>query len=144
MPHDKEAMGFATGGVLATLAGLPWRLRGRTLSTAWYSRGGVHQAVDLMFKITEDHEPGTQVLHVLNAQDTVVQQIVFGPGGHTGWHDHPGPVVVLVAQGELTLYSSEDPTCTGRTYSAGQAFIDQGAGPRPHRARERDRTLSCG
>jgi hypothetical protein len=68
------------------------------------------------------------VLHVLNAQDTVVQQIVFGPGGHTGWHSHPGPVVVLVAQGELTLYSSEDPTCTGRTYSGGQAFIDQGQG----------------
>jgi hypothetical protein len=36
--------------------------------------------------------------------------------------------VVLIAQGELTLYSAEDPSCTGRTYSAGQAFIDRGQG----------------
>jgi len=92
------------------------------------ARAGFADPVDLMIKLTDDHRPGTQVLHVLNAQDTVVQQIVFGPGGHTGWHSHPGPVVVLVAQGELTLYSGEDPTCTGRTYSAGQAFIDQGQG----------------
>jgi quercetin dioxygenase-like cupin family protein len=65
---------------------------------------------------------------VRNAQETVVQQFVLGPGGTTGWHSHPGPVVVLVKTGELTLYSSEDPTCTGRTYSAGQAFIDSGQG----------------
>jgi quercetin dioxygenase-like cupin family protein len=81
-----------------------------------------------MFKFTEDHTPGTQVLHVFNAQDTVVQQIVFGPGGHTGWHSHPGPVVVLVAEGELTLYSADDPSCTGVTYARGQAFIDRGQG----------------
>lgn len=58
----------------------------------------------------------------------VVQQIVIGPGGHTGWHSHPGPVVVVIKTGALTFYSSEDPTCTGRTYTAGQAFIDSGQG----------------
>ena len=57
-----------------------------------------------------------------------MQQIVIGPAGHTGWHSHPGPAVVLVKAGELTLYSSDDPTCTGRTYSAGQAFVDSGQG----------------
>jgi hypothetical protein len=56
------------------------------------------------------------------------QQIVIGPGGHNGWHSHPGPVVVLGKTGELTLFSAEDPTCTGRTYSAGQAFIAGGQG----------------
>ena len=40
----------------------------------------------------------------------------------------PRPVVVLVKAGELTLYSSEDPTCTGRTFGPGQAFIDSGQG----------------
>ncbi len=63
-----------------------------------------------------------------DAQDTVMQQIVIGPGGHTGWHSHPGPVVVLVKAGELTFYSGEDGTCTGRTYTAGQAFVDSGQG----------------
>jgi hypothetical protein len=58
----------------------------------------------------------------------VVQQIVIEPGGHTGWHSQPGPVVVVIKTGALTFYSSEDPTCTGRTYTAGQAFIDSGQG----------------
>lgn len=57
-----------------------------------------------------------------------MQQIVIGPGGSTGWHSHPGPVVVLIKAGDLTLYSGDDPGCTGRTYSAGQAFIDSGQG----------------
>lgn len=58
----------------------------------------------------------------------VMQQIVLGPGGQTGWHSHPGPAVVLVKAGELSLYSGDDPTCTGRTYSAGESFIDSGQG----------------
>jgi hypothetical protein len=57
-----------------------------------------------------------------------MQQIVIGPGGHTGWHSHPGPAIALVKNGELTLYSGDDPTCTGRTFGAGQGFVDSGQG----------------
>jgi hypothetical protein len=57
-----------------------------------------------------------------------MQQIVIAPGGSNGWHSHPGPAVALVKAGELTIYSSEDPTCAGRTYPAGQAFVDSGQG----------------
>ena len=69
-----------------------------------------------------------QPLHVRDARETVMQQIVIAPGGHTGWHSHPGPAVALVKGGDLTLYSSEDLTCAGRTYTAGQAFVDSGQG----------------
>jgi len=68
------------------------------------------------------------VIDVENARETVMQQIVIAPGGHTGWHSHPGPVVVLIKSGQMSFYDSEDPTCTVRTYSAGQAFIDKGQG----------------
>ena len=81
--------------------------------------------VDIKFKVGGEE---ADIIHVRDAQQTVIQQIVIGPGGHTGWHSHPGPAVVLVKAGELTLYSSDDPTCTGRTYSAGQAFVDSGQG----------------
>jgi hypothetical protein len=27
--------------------------------------------------------------------DAVVQQVVVGPGGFTGWHTHPGPAIVM-------------------------------------------------
>jgi quercetin dioxygenase-like cupin family protein len=80
---------------------------------------------DIILKIKEGLE---EVIHVREAQETVMQQIIIGPGGSTGWHSHPGPAVVLIKSGELTVYSSDDPTCTGRTYSAGEAFIEHGQG----------------
>jgi hypothetical protein len=94
-------------------------------ATVW-ARAAFADAVDLKLKVNEGN--GEAVLHAEDLQDTVMQSIVFGPGGQTGWHSHPGPVVVLVKAGELTLYSADDPTCSGRTFSAGQAFIDRGSG----------------
>ncbi len=58
--------------------------------------------------------------------DFVTQQIVIGPGGSTGWHGHPGPVLVTVKSGELTIVYANDKSCKGRTYSAGQSFVDRG------------------
>ena len=80
---------------------------------------------DLKFKIKGQSQ---EVIQVNNAQQTVIQQIVIAPGGHTGWHSHPGPVVVLIKSGQMSFYDSEDPTCTARIYSAGEAFIDSGQG----------------
>jgi hypothetical protein len=45
---------------------------------------------------------------------------------NTGWHRHPGPSLVMVIAGTVTNYEGDDPTCTGRSYSAGQGFIDSG------------------
>jgi hypothetical protein len=58
--------------------------------------------------------------------DFVTQQIVIGPGGTTGWHSHPGPVLVTVKTGALTLVYANDASCEGRTYTAGQSFVDRG------------------
>jgi quercetin dioxygenase-like cupin family protein len=52
----------------------------------------------------------------------------FAPGGTSGWHSHPGPALIFVRSGTLTLYSAHDPSCTGRIYTAGQAFVDPGRG----------------
>ena len=52
----------------------------------------------------------------------------WSPGGQTGWHSHPGPAVVLIRSGELTFYDGDDESCSGRTFSAGQALIDPGQG----------------
>ena len=74
-----------------------------------------------------------------DTQETVMQQIVFGPGGQTGWHSHPGAAIALVKTGALTLYSADDPGCAGRTYTAGQAFVDSGQG-HAHLARNESTT----
>jgi quercetin dioxygenase-like cupin family protein len=56
--------------------------------------------------------------------DIVVSEISLAPGGYSGWHSHPGKVVGAVQRGSLTLYRSNDPTCTGHTYTAGQIFTE--------------------
>ena len=80
---------------------------------------------DIKFKINDGSE---EVIQAPEAQETVMQQIIIGPGGSTGWHSHPGPAVAMIRTGALALYDSEDPTCTPRIYLAGQAFVDRGQG----------------
>jgi len=46
------------------------------------------------------------------------------PGGHTGWHSHPGPSIVSVVSGTATEYRDDDPAAT--VYPAGNAFVDEG------------------
>ncbi len=115
----------AAAGALALSSGLAVATTGSGVSGTVWARGSFADPVDLKLKLADGRE---QVIHAPNAQQTVMQSIVFEVGGHTGWHSHPGPVVVLVKSGELTLYDGDDPTCSGRAYSAGQAFIDRGQG----------------
>jgi quercetin dioxygenase-like cupin family protein len=60
--------------------------------------------------------------------DAIVQQVTIAPAGSTGWHSHPGPAVVIVKAGSLTLYDGDDRRCRGTTYTAGKVFVDQGYG----------------
>jgi quercetin dioxygenase-like cupin family protein len=48
------------------------------------------------------------------------------PGGSFGWHSHPGPSLVIVKTGALTLYHGDDPTCTPHVVAAGSGFVDDG------------------
>ena len=48
------------------------------------------------------------------------------PGGSFGWHSHPGPSLVTVKSGALTLYRGDDPTCTPQLVPAGSGFVDEG------------------
>jgi len=89
------------------------------------ARGSFADPTDLKFKIKAGSQ---EVINVNNAQQTVVQKITIAPGGNTGWHSHPGPVVVVIEKGTMSFYDAEDPTCTVRTYTAGQVFIDSGQG----------------
>ena len=56
------------------------------------------------------------------ACDTAYQQLTIPPGGFTGWHTHPGPTFVAVAQGEGTLYHGMS-GCPSFKYGAGAGFM---------------------
>ena len=60
------------------------------------------------------------------ATDVYVVENKIAPGGTFGWHSHPGPSIVVVKSGELTLYRGDDPTCTPTVVPAGSGFVDDG------------------
>lgn len=55
--------------------------------------------------------------------DVVVQHFILGSGGQSGWHLHPGPAIITIISGELTLDQARD--CSTTTYSAGQVAVEE-------------------
>jgi len=62
--------------------------------------------------------------------DLYVQSNVWQPGGSTGWHTHPGPSLVIVTAGTLTVYDGDDPGCAPHVYTptGNNSFVDVGGG----------------
>ena len=60
-------------------------------------------------------------LHVNGPSDTLVAKLTFQPGAETGWHIHPGPVVVVVTSGALTETHSNG--CT-TLHPTGSVFFE--------------------
>ena len=62
--------------------------------------------------------------------DVRVQKVVFAPGGRTGWHHHPGIVLVAVESGQVTVV---DAKCNATTYGPGSpngsVFTESGTRP---------------
>jgi len=54
----------------------------------------------------------------------IVIKVTIAPGGYVGWHQHGGPLWVVVTEGTLTYYSGDDPSCTPINYPAGSAFME--------------------
>jgi quercetin dioxygenase-like cupin family protein len=46
----------------------------------------------------------------------------IAPGGHTGWHSHPGPVFVMITAGTMTLEQADGSTAV---YPAGAGFVEE-------------------
>jgi quercetin dioxygenase-like cupin family protein len=65
------------------------------------------------------------ITRVRGDSDLYVTQNTLQPGGQTGWHTHPGPSLVTVIEGTVTVYEDD---CTSTTYSAGESFTDIGCG----------------
>jgi hypothetical protein len=69
-------------------------------------------------------------LQTKDATDVRVQRIVFDPGGYSGWHHHPGIVIVAVATGTVTFTHSD---CSSKTYGPGlpngAVFVEGGDDP---------------
>lgn len=60
--------------------------------------------------------------------DVYVVRNTWPVGAHSGWHTHPGPSLITVISGELTVYDADNPICTPTVYHAGESFTDVGCG----------------
>jgi quercetin dioxygenase-like cupin family protein len=65
-------------------------------------------------------------INTKGSSDLYILENRIAPGGTFGWHSHPGPSLVIVKSGSLTLYRADDPTCTGQVVDAGHGFVDNG------------------
>jgi hypothetical protein len=69
-------------------------------------------------------------LQTKDANDIRVQQMTFAAGAFSGWHHHPGIIIVSVASGSVTLSHSD---CSSKTYgpasSNGAVFVEGGDDP---------------
>jgi len=62
------------------------------------------------------------VLHIKGPTEVLQADLIFQQGGTTGWHIHPGPVVVVVKSGALTeIHANGFMT----VHPAGSAFFEQ-------------------
>jgi quercetin dioxygenase-like cupin family protein len=58
--------------------------------------------------------------------DVAVSKVTIGPGGSSGWHHHPGVLLVSVASGTLTRYNDN---CDKTVYATGEGFTESGDHP---------------
>jgi quercetin dioxygenase-like cupin family protein len=72
--------------------------------------------------LAQGYSPDNNViLHLKGATDVLTADLIFQPGATTGWHYHPGPVVVVVKSGTLTEVHING--CT-TDHLAGSAFFE--------------------
>jgi quercetin dioxygenase-like cupin family protein len=83
---------------------------------------GINSASTVLARGT-NQSPGTLPLQA--GTDMVVAVNTFEVGGSSGWHKHPGGAIVVVQQGEITLYHSVGNHCDSTTYTQGQAFFER-------------------
>src|SRR4051812_50143704 len=65
-------------------------------------------------------------MHTRGARDALMARLEFAAGGTSGWHTHPGPVIVEVASGTLTLRFATRTGCREQTFGPGTGFIETG------------------
>lgn len=80
---------------------------------------------DDKFKLKRKNGKWEFDLNAHDPTDVAVQQLTFQPGGTSGWHSHPGPVILQVTSGTVTFYEGDGP-CTPLTRTVGQLFIETG------------------
>lgn len=83
------------------------------------SLANISQQVQIAGPNGED--PWQLQLQAQGPTDFYVNQLVIAPGGHSGWHSHPGVLIGAVTAGSIDFYDSN---CRKRTVNAGDVYLE--------------------
>jgi hypothetical protein len=117
------AAGLVAGGALGLAAlRVAWATPGLTISTTILSGPTLLDEIHVNSG-DEDHQVK---IKTRGLSDVYVVRNVIKPGGHSGWHSHPGPSIISVVSGVATEYHGDD--AEGVVHEAGTEFVDDGEG----------------
>jgi quercetin dioxygenase-like cupin family protein len=61
------------------------------------------------------------LIHSQSEKDVTIEKVTIPPGGHTGWHSHPGPSFAIVTEGQIKYTSfTEEEGCVERVFGPGE------------------------
>ena len=99
--------------------GIAWATPGAGVTSTVLAGPMALDEIDIV-KQTESHGI---ILKTRGEWESRVVHFTVVPGGHFGWHSHPGPVFVTITAGTLTLVHADG---TSVDYPAGTGFVESG------------------
>ena len=116
---------LTVAGVLVACA-----VGGFAVGFAWATPGQGVTPTDLSVVLLDEIDAASQTpdhkvkLKTWGLSDAHFVRYRIVPGGHTGWHSHPGICIVTVRSGTATEYHGDDPN-TPHVYRAGTGFVEE-------------------
>jgi hypothetical protein len=120
------AVSLLTVGVLAT-AGAPTRAADGAPDVEFLTgRSTSPDDIRTQLRLRLDGTGPTHVMNIKDVDHLQLAKLTFAPDELVNWHTHPGPVIVIVEEGILTVTSARD--CVARDYGPQEVYIEQGPG----------------
>ena len=123
---NKKVLKLTAAGALVACAlgafaiGFAWATPGQGITTTIVSGPTLLDEVN----VKSDSDVNQIKIKTKGLSDVYVVQNTIVPGGHTGWHSHPGISFVTVRSGTATEYHGDDPN-TPHVYAAGTGFVEE-------------------
>jgi quercetin dioxygenase-like cupin family protein len=95
-----------------------------TLAKGIYSPININASGD---RATDKDDKWDVKLMTKDVSDIYNVRNTFAVGGESGWHTHPGPSLITVTAGEITVYEG-DGLCQPTVYRVGDGSLDLGSG----------------
>src|SRR5262245_1901654 len=119
----KMRLNLLSAGVLVGSALIAWRVAWATMGQGISTTEIVHASMLPEIDVKTDEVK----LKTKGSSDIWVVVNTIAPGGHTGWHSHPGPSIISVKAGTATEYHGDEPGVP-HVHPVGTTFVDDGEG----------------